>query len=215
MAISNPSLQALHELRNSLSKLKLSELQVGEDGRNRCLLSILKSTTGRNQPSTSKYIFGPAVWLRGLIKPKPGHAVAYIDWSQQEFGIAAALSKDPDNTYLLNNYAYYLSERNENMSRAKELGDKLIKKEPDNANFLDTYGWILFRMREYDNAKVYLEKASEKGSSGVVAEHLGDVLFKLGEKDKALEKWKKAKELGGDVSPKLEKKIATKTLVNE
>ena len=95
MAISNPSLQALHELRNSLSKLKLSELQVGEDGRNRCLLSILKSTTGRNQPSTSKYIFGPAVWLRGLIKPKPGHAVAYIDWSQQEFGIAAALSKDP------------------------------------------------------------------------------------------------------------------------
>jgi hypothetical protein len=95
MAISNPSLQALHELRNSLSKLKLSELQVGEDGRNRCLLSILKSTTGRNQPSTSKYIFGPAVWLRGLIKPKPGHAVAYIDWSQQEFGIAAALSNDP------------------------------------------------------------------------------------------------------------------------
>ena len=39
-------------------------------------------------------IFGPSVWLRGLIKPPPGHAVAYIDWSQQEFGIAAALSGD-------------------------------------------------------------------------------------------------------------------------
>ena len=137
------------------------------------------------------------------------------EYKKSDQSFEAALSKDPDNTYLLNNYAYYLSERNENMSRAKELGDKLIKKEPDNANYLDTYGWILFRMREYDNAKVYLEKASEKGGSGVVAEHLGDVLFKLGEKDKALEKWKKAKELGGDVSPKLEKKIATKTLVNE
>jgi Tfp pilus assembly protein PilF len=101
------------------------------------------------------------------------------------------------------------------MNRAKELGDKLIKKEPDNANYLDTYGWILFRMRNYDSAKQYLEKAVEKGNSGVVIEHLGDVLYKLGEKDKAVEKWKKAKEVGGDVSPKLEQKIATKTLVNE
>jgi DNA polymerase I-like protein with 3'-5' exonuclease and polymerase domains len=34
------------------------------------------------------------VWLRGLIKPIPGYAVAYVDWQQQEFGIAAALSGD-------------------------------------------------------------------------------------------------------------------------
>ena len=50
--------------------------------------------TGRNQPSNSKFIFGPSVWLRALIKPEPGNALAYIDWSQQEFGIAAALSGD-------------------------------------------------------------------------------------------------------------------------
>jgi hypothetical protein len=95
MARTNPELNELHELRNTLSKLKLSEISVGEDGRNRCLLSIYGSITGRNQPSTSKYIFGPAVWLRGLIKPRRGYGIAYIDWSQQEFGIAAALSKDP------------------------------------------------------------------------------------------------------------------------
>jgi DNA polymerase I-like protein with 3'-5' exonuclease and polymerase domains len=58
------------------------------------LLSAFGSRTGRNQPSNSKYIFGPAVWLRGLIRPEPGMAVAYIDWEQQEFGIAAALSGD-------------------------------------------------------------------------------------------------------------------------
>ena len=59
------------------------------------LLSSFRARTGRNQPSNTRFIFGPSVWLRGLIKPPPGHGVAYIDWSQQEFGIAAALSGDP------------------------------------------------------------------------------------------------------------------------
>jgi DNA polymerase I-like protein with 3'-5' exonuclease and polymerase domains len=59
------------------------------------LLSAFGSRTGRNQPSNSRFIFGPAVWLRGLIQPGPGRAVAYVDWEQQEFGIAAALSGDP------------------------------------------------------------------------------------------------------------------------
>jgi DNA polymerase-1 len=72
----------------------LSDLRVGSDGRNRCLLSTFRSRTGRNQPSNSGFIFGPSVWLRGLIKPAPGYGLAYIDWAQQEFGIAAALSGD-------------------------------------------------------------------------------------------------------------------------
>jgi DNA polymerase I-like protein with 3'-5' exonuclease and polymerase domains len=59
------------------------------------LLSTFRSRTGRNQPSNKRFIFGPAVWLRGLIKPRPGYGIAYVDWSQQEFGIAAALSGDP------------------------------------------------------------------------------------------------------------------------
>jgi DNA polymerase-1 len=51
--------------------------------------------THRLQPSNAKFIFGPSVWLRGLIQPAPGHGLAYLDWAQQEFGIAAALSGDP------------------------------------------------------------------------------------------------------------------------
>jgi DNA polymerase I-like protein with 3'-5' exonuclease and polymerase domains len=84
----------MRELRSSLSEMRLANLQVGEDGRNRCLLSPFRSRTGRNQPSNSKFIFGPSVWLRGLIRPTPGWGLAYVDWSQQEFGIAAALSGD-------------------------------------------------------------------------------------------------------------------------
>jgi hypothetical protein len=84
----------IRELRSALSELRLNDLAVGQDGRNRTLLSVFASRTGRNQPSSSKYIFGPSVWVRSLIKPPPGFGVAYIDWSQQEFGIAAALSGD-------------------------------------------------------------------------------------------------------------------------
>jgi hypothetical protein len=94
-ARAHPSVAPLRELRASLSELRLSDLAIGADSRNRCLLSAFRSRTGRNQPSNSKFIFGPSVWLRGLIKPLPDYGLAYIDWSQQEFGIAAALSGDP------------------------------------------------------------------------------------------------------------------------
>jgi hypothetical protein len=86
----------MRELRHALSQLRLNELAVGKDGRNRCLLGAFGSKTGRNQPSNSKFIFGPSTWLRSLIRPEPGRAVAYVDWSAQEFAIAAALSGDPD-----------------------------------------------------------------------------------------------------------------------
>jgi hypothetical protein len=94
MAKAYPAISPLRELRSSLSDLRLNDLAVGRDGRNRAMLSAFRSRTGRNQPSNSKFIFGPSVWLRGLIKPPPGHGVAYIDWKQQEFAIAAALSND-------------------------------------------------------------------------------------------------------------------------
>ncbi len=96
MVVSYPQLQGLKDLRYILGQLKLSEISVGSDNRNRCLLSPFASKTGRNQPSTSKFIFGPAVWLRSLIKPEKGKVLAHIDYSQQEFCIAAALSKDPE-----------------------------------------------------------------------------------------------------------------------
>ena len=95
MARIHPEIEPLRQLRWTLSKMRLSDLAIGPDGRNRCLLSAFRAKTGRNQPSNSKFIFGPSVWLRGFIKPEQYFAIAYIDWEQQEFGIAAALSGDP------------------------------------------------------------------------------------------------------------------------
>ena len=91
---SHPQLRPLKDLRQALGQLRLSELAVGQDNRNRAMMSMFRARTGRNQPSNSKFVFGLSAWLRGLIRPAPGHGLAYVDWSQQEFGIAAALSGD-------------------------------------------------------------------------------------------------------------------------
>ena len=94
MADVYPELRQHAELRRTLGQMREQDLAIGPDGRNRCMLSPFGSCTGRNQPSTSHSIFGMPAWLRSLIRPSPGHALAYVDWSQQEFGIAAALSGD-------------------------------------------------------------------------------------------------------------------------
>jgi hypothetical protein len=93
-AAAYPVVAPLRELRSALSEMRLNGLTVGGDSRNRTLLSAFRARTGRNQPSNARFIFGPSVWLRGLIQPPPGYGIAYIDWGQQEFGIAAALSGD-------------------------------------------------------------------------------------------------------------------------
>jgi hypothetical protein len=80
IARSEPRIAPLRELRASLSQMRLAGLSVGCDGRNRALLSAFRSRTSRNQPSNAKFIFGPSVWLRNLIRPEHGNALAYIDW---------------------------------------------------------------------------------------------------------------------------------------
>lgn len=94
MAKAYPIVAPMRELRSSLSELRLNDLAVGEDGRARTVLWAFASKTGRNQPSSSEYIFGPSVWVRSFIRPPVGYGIAYIDWAQQEFGIAAFLSGD-------------------------------------------------------------------------------------------------------------------------
>jgi hypothetical protein len=95
MAASYPVLQPLRQLRQSLDMLYLADLPVGSDGRNRCLMSPFGTITGRCAPSTSRFIFARPAWMRSLIRPEEGRALAYIDWSSQEYGIGAVLSNDP------------------------------------------------------------------------------------------------------------------------
>ena len=93
-ALAHPILGPVREVQNNLAKLRITDMAIGADGRNRTLLSPFRARTGRNQPAASKFIFAPSVWLRRMIQPAPGRALAYIDFGSQEIGVAAALSGD-------------------------------------------------------------------------------------------------------------------------
>jgi DNA polymerase I len=92
MAKAWPQVEPLRQLRYIRDKLRKIQLSVGRDGRNRTVLWPFSSKTSRTQPKAKHWIFSPSVWLRFLIKPEPGRALAYIDYSSMEFGAAAALS---------------------------------------------------------------------------------------------------------------------------
>jgi tetratricopeptide (TPR) repeat protein len=88
------------------------------------------------------------------------------------------------------------------------MSGKVVQANPDNPTYLDTYAWVLFKRGNYQLAKFYIETAIGNGGSenGVLVEHYGDILYKLGEKEKAIENWKKA-QLLGDGSDVLGQKI--------
>ncbi len=126
-----------------------------------------------------------------------------------------ALKIEPKNIYVLNNYGYYLSLRQEKLNRAEELSALCNEIEPDQANYQDTYAWILYKQGKFVQAKEWLEKALQNGGSknAVILEHLGDVYSQLQNMLKALEYWNKAKEIGeGETTEFLDRKIADKKL---
>ena len=106
----------------------------------------------------------------------------------------SCLQWKPDNIGCLNNYAYYLSLKGENLERAEEMSFKTIKAEPKNATYLDTYAWILFMQGRYAEARVYIDQALQNDSTigAVVTEHAGDIYMMAGDMEGALDLWQKA-----------------------
>ncbi|HKR04868.1 MAG TPA: tetratricopeptide repeat protein [Bacteroidia bacterium] len=124
-----------------------------------------------------------------------------------------ALAIDPKNSFILNNYSYYLSVRGEKLDKAEAMSKLSNELTPNQASFQDTYAWILYKEGKFNDAKEWLEKAMTNGGdkNGTILEHYGDVLFKLGQTEKAIEFWNKAK-AAGEASDLIDKKIAEKKL---
>ena len=122
-----------------------------------------------------------------------------------------ALLLDPKDATVLNNYAYYLSEHNQNLAKADSMSAASNKIMPNQSSFEDTYAWIMFQQKKYKDADKWIDKALSNGGdqSGVILEHKGDILYKLGDTDKAVEYWKKAK-TKGNASKLIDKKISDK-----
>lgn len=108
------------------------------------------------------------------------------------------LRNDPENLYVLNNYAYFLSEEGLRLEEALKMSATTIEKEPKNVTYLDTYAWILYKLERYKDAKKWMEKvfSYNKYPQGINFEHYGDILYKLGDTEKAVQNWKKAKKRG-------------------
>lgn len=135
------------------------------------------------------------------------------DNSQSDAAYDKSLTFNPDNAYTLNNYAYYLSIRNEQLEKAAQMSKHSIDLQPNTASFEDTYAWILFKQKKYTDAKQWIEKAIQHNkNSATQAEHLGDIMFYLGNTDAAVQNWKKAKEYGSK-SALLDRKINEKRYI--
>jgi len=124
-----------------------------------------------------------------------------------------SLKADKNNVIVLNNYAYYLSLRNVNLEKAEAMSKRSNELEPNNSSYQDTYGWVLYKMGKYEDAKTWIGKAiANMGTSnGTLLEHYGDILYKLGDVENALKYWQNARK-AGDVSDFIDKKIADKKL---
>ncbi|MEO8149954.1 MAG: tetratricopeptide repeat protein [Bacteroidia bacterium] len=125
-----------------------------------------------------------------------------------------ALKINPKNIIVLNNWAYYLSLRKDQLDKAAEMSKLSNELSPDNETYQDTYAWVLFQQGKYADAKEWQEKAikNSDGKNGTLLEHYADILFKSGDVEKAVEFWKKAK-AAGEASEQIDKKIAERKYV--
>ncbi|MBT8379456.1 MAG: tetratricopeptide repeat protein [Ignavibacteria bacterium] len=121
-----------------------------------------------------------------------------------------ALELDSANALVNNNYAYSLSERDLQLDRALKMIEIAMNADSSNSSYLDTYGWIFFKLGEYDNAYYYIKKAIDIDGedNAILLEHLGDVLFKQEKKDEALKYWNNAFKLD-ESNEVLKQKIET------
>ncbi|MDR1756652.1 MAG: hypothetical protein LBR65_06835 [Culturomica sp.] len=134
-----------------------------------------------------------------------------LDSVEQAFNMfEQVLSYRPDDLVVLNNYAYYLSLRDEDLAKAERMSAKTVLAEPENDTYLDTYAWVLFRRKEYSQALYYIKLAVKysREPSGVLYEHYGDILYYSDDREQAVEMWKKALETGGEDPEVLKSKIS-------
>lgn len=139
------------------------------------------------------------------------HELEEIEKSDEAY--ENALKYDTANSVVLNNYSYYLALRGVKLERADLMSKKAVELDPENSSNIDTRAWVLYKLQRYEEALVWIEKAYDidGDQNAELMEHYGDILYKLGEKKRALKFWKKARELG-DGSNFLERKIKDKKL---
>lgn len=140
------------------------------------------------------------------------HEIGNVEESDRAY--EKSLQYDPDDGYVLNNYAYYLALRGENLEKALSMAERAVELNPGNSNNLDTYAWVLFKRKDYKEALVWILKAIKASNSlnGTLLEHYGDILWFHNQKEEAIKLWQQAKEAGAKGTT-LETKLSEKRYV--
>jgi tetratricopeptide (TPR) repeat protein len=138
---------------------------------------------------------------------------ALKEYEKSDKAYEDALAANPANDVVLNNYSYFLALRKANLEKAEKMSAQLVKNNPDNATYLDTYAWVLYVREKYKDAKKVIEKAISSGIANAThVEHYGDILFKLGEVENAVQQWEKARRMLTSSNETLNKKIANRKM---
>jgi tetratricopeptide (TPR) repeat protein len=137
---------------------------------------------------------------------------AIKEYPKSDKAYEEALTHNPNNAIVLNNYSFHLAVRKENLDKAEKMSATLIKNNPDNPTFLDTHAWVLYVREKYKDAKKIIERAISTGKANASHfEHYGDILYQLGEVDNAVKQWEKARGMNAK-SEILNKKIANRKI---
>jgi tetratricopeptide (TPR) repeat protein len=123
----------------------------------------------------------------------------------------ALLEKNPEHAPSLNYLGYMWAESGTNLERAHEMLVRAVGHEPNNGAYVDSLGWVYFRLGNLEQAEKYLTDATKLlPRDPTVHEHLGDVLAKRGDMQRALNSYRTALSLDPDAKEvdKLRSKIA-------
>ncbi len=129
-----------------------------------------------------------------------------------------AIRVNPDNLIALNNAAYHMACRGENLDLALAMIERVLASDPNNPTDLDTYAWVLFKRKDYAKAREVIDRTMDlllvPGPD--ILEHAGDIYFMEGEPARAVEFWQKALDLDPDKDNELlRRKVRDKTFYYE
>lgn len=132
--------------------------------------------------------------LKSSILGSLGDAYAGMErWDEVFESYEKSLEMDSGNPVVLNNYAYFLSLREKQLEKARQMAQKALELDPENPSYLDTMGWIYFKQEDFEKARKYIKASLDSGrESAEVMEHMGDVMDKLNKPDEAKLWWEKA-----------------------
>jgi len=127
-------------------------------------------------------------------------------WSEAQLAFDAALIQNPQNATALNNYAYYMARKNVSLNQALSYIQVAVDLTPNSGIYSDTYGYVLFRLKRYEDAEKWLRKAFELiPDDAETAEHLGDCLFFQSHLEEAMKYWQIAVQLGSNSNTLIQK----------